>query len=556
MSQNLFMTEKTSAIRHFWNLVRLEKTDIFSIYFYATLSGLLQLSVPIGLQAIIGFVLGASMSTSIYVLIALVVVSVFIVGILQINQMKIIERIQQRIFTRYAFDFAEKIPKFDLYKTDQYYLPEKVNRFFDTLSLQKGFSKLLLDIPTALIQIFFGLILLAFYHPFFITRVVILVFVFWLVLHLTRKTGLESSIEESIRKDEVIAWLQEIAKSIVPFKFSQETDLNLKTTDKLVVSYLIERTKHFKVLLFQYRVLVFLKTLITAFLLGIGVYLLINEKLNIGEFIAAEIVILTIIAAVEKLIKNLDTVFDVLTAFEKLASVSENYSENIGILELDSNNIALELKDFSFAYPNAQPILKNINLIFPANSIICIKGNENSGKSTLLKILCGNYSHFTGNILFNKIPLESYNLEEVRQKMGVYLGDPEIFTGTVLENITMGNEEITPQFITQKAEEIGFENFTQDLLMGYLTPIDAGGKGLSKSLARKIALLRALVLDSYLIILEEPWYGLDQDHQAKLMNYLLALSSSKTVIVATNDEDFAERCHYRYLLTDGKVEAQ
>ena len=117
------MTEKTSAIRHFWNLVRLEKTDIFSIYFYATLSGLLQLSVPIGLQAIIGFVLGASMSTSIYVLIALVVVSVFIVGILQINQMKIIERIQQRIFTRYAFDFAEKIQKFDLYKTDEYYLP-------------------------------------------------------------------------------------------------------------------------------------------------------------------------------------------------------------------------------------------------------------------------------------------------------------------------------------------------------------------------------------------------------------------------------------------------
>ena len=550
------MTEKTSAIRHFWNLVRLEKTDILSIYFYATLSGLLQLSVPIGLQAIIGFVLGASMATSIYVLIALVVLSVFIVGMLQINQMKIIERIQQRIFTRYAFDFADKIPKFDLYKTDKYYLPEKVNRFFDTLSLQKGFSKLLLEIPTALIQIFFGLVLLAFYHPFFITLIFILVFVFWLVLHLTRKTGLESSIEESVKKDEVVAWLQELAKSILPFKFSQETDLNLKTTDKLVVSYLIERTKHFKILLFQYGVLVFLKTLITAFLLGIGVYLLINDQLNIGEFIAAEIVILTIIAAVEKLIKNLDTVFDVLTAFEKLASVSENYSENEGILEIDSNNISLELKDFSFSYPNAEPILKNVNLHIPANSTVCIMGNENSGKSTLLKVLCGNYSHFSGSILYNNIPLSSYNLEAIRQKMGVYLGNPDIFTGTVLENITMGNEEISPEFITQTAKEVGFENFMQDLSMGYLTPIDAGGKSLSKSVSRKIALLRTLVQETNLIILEEPWYGLDEDHQAKLMTYLLQLSSYKTVIIATNDTEFSRKCDFRYLLTEGKVEFQ
>ena len=550
------MTEKTSAVRHLFNLIRLEKTDITSIYFYSILSGGLQLSVPIGLQAIIGFILGASMATSIYVLIFLVVSCVLIVGILQINQMKIIERIQQKIFTRYAFDFADKIPKFDLYKTDQYYLPEKVNRFFDTISLQKGFSKLLLDVPTALIQIFFGLLLLAFYHPFFITLAFILVLVFWLVLHLTRKTGLSSSIRESVRKDEVVAWLEEIAKSILPFKFSQEHDLGVKTTDKLVVEYLIERTNHFKVLIFQYKVFIILKTLITAFLLGVGVYLLINEQINIGEFIAAEIVILTIIAAVEKLIKNLDTVFDVLTAFEKLASVSENYSENLGILELESDQVKLELKDFSFSYPNSKLVLRNINLVIPENSIVCLMGNENSGKSTLLKILCANYAHFTGSILFNNIPLSSYNLDALRQKMGIYLGEPEIFSGTVLENITMGNMEITPAKITEKAEEIGFENLQQDLSMGFLTPIDASGKSLSKSVSRKIALLRALVNDNSVIILEEPWYGLDPQHQSKLMEYLLSISASKTIVVATNDEEFSKKCDFRFLLTDGKIESK
>ena len=120
----------TKPLERFWNLIRLDRSDISSIYFYAILNGLMQLSVPIGIQSIIGFVLGASMATSIYVLIFLVVMGVFIVGVLQVNQMKIIERIQQKIFTRYAFEFVDKIPKFDLYKTDNYFLPEKANRFF------------------------------------------------------------------------------------------------------------------------------------------------------------------------------------------------------------------------------------------------------------------------------------------------------------------------------------------------------------------------------------------------------------------------------------------
>ena len=206
-------------LERFWNLIRLDRSDISSIYFYAILNGLMQLSVPIGIQSIIGFVLGASMATSIYVLIFLVVMGVFIVGVLQVNQMKIIERIQQKIFTRYAFEFVDKIPKFDLYKTDNYFLPEKANRF-DTVNLQKGFSKLLLDIPTALIQILFGLILLSFYHPLFIIFGITLALLLFLIVYFTSKNGLETSINESNYKYEVVACMQVISKSIKLFKLN------------------------------------------------------------------------------------------------------------------------------------------------------------------------------------------------------------------------------------------------------------------------------------------------------------------------------------------------
>ena len=171
-------------LKRLWQLIILEKQEIISVYFYAVLSGLVQLSVPVGVQAIIGFVLGASMVTSIYVLIVLVVLGVLLVGVFQMNQMKIIEKIQQRIFTMYAFEFAEKVPRFDLQQSDNYYLPEKVNRFFDTINVQKSLSKLLLDIPVASIQILFGLLLLAFYHPIFIAFGFLLVVIIWLTLKL------------------------------------------------------------------------------------------------------------------------------------------------------------------------------------------------------------------------------------------------------------------------------------------------------------------------------------------------------------------------------------
>jgi ABC-type bacteriocin/lantibiotic exporter with double-glycine peptidase domain len=159
---------KISTLQKFFNILKYEKSEISSIYFFAILSGLVNLSLPLGIQSIISFVLGGTISTSMVILIVVVIVGVFVGGLLQVNQKKIIEKIQQQLFVRYAFQYAYTIPKLNMQEVDNYYLPELTNRFFDTVSLQKGITKLLLDMPVATIQIVFGLILLSFYHPVFI----------------------------------------------------------------------------------------------------------------------------------------------------------------------------------------------------------------------------------------------------------------------------------------------------------------------------------------------------------------------------------------------------
>src|SRR6476620_454979 len=134
MAETLFSRK---PITRLFELLKADRTEIISVYFYAILGGLITLSLPLGIQAIIGFVLGGSISTSIVVLISLVIIGVFLYGLLQVNQMKVIEKIQQQLFARYSFDFAQRLPRLSLQHADNEYLPELTNRFFDVISLQK-----------------------------------------------------------------------------------------------------------------------------------------------------------------------------------------------------------------------------------------------------------------------------------------------------------------------------------------------------------------------------------------------------------------------------------
>lgn len=525
------------------NLVKLEKEEITSIYFYAILKGLIQLSLPLGVQTIIGFVLGASMRASLAVLITLVVAGVLAAGLMKVNQMKIIEKIQQKIFVRYSFAFAEHIPRLDLKKADSYYLPELVNRFFDIPILQKSLSKILLDIPAASIQILFGLTLLSFYHPAFILFGFILVVLLWLILRYTGNRGLQTSIEESNYKYKVAAWLEEMARVVKSLKLARSTGLHLQKADEQVTGYLDARNRHFRILLLQYNVLVIFKTLITAAMLIVGTMLLVNQQLNIGQFIAAEIIILLVLNSVEKLIMTLGSVYDTLTSVEKISNLTDKPVEENGNIELTGNNkgLSLEMKDLQFSYDDETDILRNISLQVKAGEKVCIQGKDSSGKSTLLRLMAGAYHGFRGSFLLNGLPAGNYNLASLRSQTGVLLNHQDIFYGSLRDNILLGNPSISMETVIDYAAKTGLNDFISTLKYGYDTILDPTGKRLPQNVTHKILLVRALAGSPRLLLLEEPWMNFDKNHRNQLMQLLTELKNT-TLVVVTNDEEFAGLC--------------
>ncbi len=547
------MAKIASPLKRIIELINLDRKEIVSIYFFAISSGLVQLSLPLGVQAIISFVLGATMVTSIYILIFVVVLGVILVGVFQINQMKIIEKIQQNIFVRNSFQIAENLPQIDLYSNNEYYLPEKVTRYFDIMSVQKGISKILLDIPLASIQIIFGLLLLSFYHPVFIIFGLLLLIILILILRITGKKGVDTSYMVSNQKYKVSAWFIEIARTIKSFKFRNGTGLNMHQTDNKVNDYLGARTNHFKVLLLQFKTLVIFKVLITLTMLTVGTYLLLDQQLNIGEFIAAEIVILSIIGAVEKLIGSLPNVYDVIIGLEKIASVTESKKEKSGKIEFlgKTQGVQLAVKDCSFQYPNGKRVFKNISFDIPKGAKVAVTGIEGSGKSTLLNLISGNYSKYEGEILVNTIELSNYDFCSFRKRVGFYLSLNDVFKGTLFDNIAMGRKSVTPDKIIEIANLMGLDHILKMLNNGLETVIDPAGLNVSSTLVKTIVLIRAFVDSPDLLLLEDPWGGFNQSIKDKLINYILNLNT--TVIVATNSSDFLEKSNIRLQISEGIV---
>ena len=317
----------------------------------------------------------------------------------------------------------------------------------------------------------------------------------------------------------------------------------MRKADDEVSNYLDARNKHFQVLLFQFNILVIFKTLITAAMLIVGTLLMVNQQLTVGQFIAGEIVILLVLNSVEKLIINLSSVYDTLTAVEKISEITDKPVEQNGsiLLETTDKGLAIEMKDLSFSYNGEKNILNNISFKIKANEKVCIVGKDSSGKSTLLKLMTGAYPDFTGAFLLNNVPVGNYHLDSLRAQTGVLLSQQDIFQGTLWENIALGNEKINIETVKELTAKTGLADYIATLKNGYDTLLDPTGKRLPRSVVHKILLVRALASNPRLLLLEEPWMNFQHNHRQQIIELLLNLKNT-TVVVVSSDEDFAKQC--------------
>ena len=543
-------------LQRFYNLLELDKKDVYQLLFYAIFSGLISLSLPLGIQAITNFIQSGRASVSWIVLIILVVFGVALVGVLSLMQLRITENLQQKIFVRSSFEFAVRLPKIKFEEYYNNYPPELANRFFDTLTIQKGTSKLLLDFSGALLQIIFGIILLSLYHSYFIIFGILLLILLYFIFKFSYNPGLDSSLMESKYKYKVAGWLQELARNNFSFRNQLHHDYALAKNDHITTDYLNYREKHFSVIKSQFTQLIVFKIIITASLLSIGGYLVLSQEMNMGQFVAAEIIILLVINSVEKIIIGLETFYDVLTSIEKIGLITDMDLEEDFPVDYDScyNSISLDAEHLNFKFPDSKvKILNDISITVNQSERIFIDGENGSGKTTLIRVLSGLIQPPAGALYINDDTFKKINLNQYRAQIASIVYGETPFEGTVLENITFNNKNINDEAIKWAIDGVQLTEFIKSLPEGLSTRLFPEGKQLSSSNAQKIILARSIINKPKILFYEDPTDTMDEKVANEIIDFLTAEQHKWTIIVSSKNPYWKTKTNRHITLQKGKI---
>lgn len=547
------MTPFTRLVR----MLKLDRKDLFQILFYAAFSGVISLSLPLGIQAIINFIQSGRVSVSWMVMVGVVVMGVVFIGILSLMQLRITENLQQKIFVRSSYEFAYRLPKIRFFEMDNiYYPPGVANRFFDTLTLQKGISKLLLDFSSALLQIIVGMVLLSLYHPYFVLFGVVLVIVLFGIFRYSYPSGVATSLEESKVKYRVADWLQEIARNHLSFRKALHFDYALKKNDILLQRYIGYREKHFKVLQRQFTQLVIFKVLITATLLVVGGFLVIDKQLNIGQFVAAEIIILLVINSVEKIILGLETFYDVLTSVEKIGEVTDMELEDAPTAThtLWENRISLEAENLSLTYPQSRKeTLRNISLKIEPGEKVIVTGRNGSGKTSLIRVLSAIVEPTSGILYLNDAAFRKLDYAQYRSRIGVILQGDTPFEGTLLENITFNDPMVSDEDVRWALEAVQLAPYIKTLPDGLDTRIYPDGRQVTSSNAQKILLARSIVRRPNILFYEDPTARMDEESASGIIDFLFAPENQWTVVVSSANPHWKARATRLLEMENGEI---
>ncbi len=543
-----------SPLNRFFRLLQPNTTEIKYLYIFSFLNGIIALSMPLGIQAILGIIVGGQINSSWAILLFVIGLGIIASGTLTYIQQYISEVLQRKLFARAAFDFAFRLPRLRLEVIEKQFAPELVNRFFDVLTLQKGLPKLLIDFTNAVLQIILGLLLLSVYNPIFLILSIFIVITLVLIIVLTSRQGLETSIYESKYKYKIVSWLEELARAVHTFKLAGDSPLPIQKTDELLTNYLTYRKKHFRILRWQYGTFILFRALVTVALLGVGSYLVIENSINLGQFVAAELIIILVLTSAEKIINTMETVYDVLTAVDKIGYVTDiPIEKNSGeVLDASFGQKGLSLRATNLNFTATDTIdLRNINFIINANERVAITSTGNgggSGKSILLQIIAGLYTEYTGVMAYNDITIKNLNVNSLRTYIGNFSKKETIFEGTLLHNITLGSTDLTAAQIREIVTKVGLIDFVEQLPEGLETMLLPLGQQLSQNMIQKIRFARALAHQPQLLVVDN--YERLQE-ACYPINVWDLLPANTTVVVVTNDPNIIKNCTQVFHLENG-----
>ncbi len=542
-----------TPVQRFFDFLWHNRHDIAALTLFNAVSGLFSLAIPLSVQALIAIIATGFALRELILLSATILIVLLVVAGLRLLQLRLTELLQQRLMAQVATRLGGQLIRVPHPVWRETYAPDLINRFFEIVKLQKALSKILSDAPQAVLQILFGLVLMAIYSPFLFSFDLFLILMGVAIAWLGRG-AVATALEESNQKYQLARLLEELGRCHISLKMNGLPAYFTRKIDGEVVHYLYARRRHFAIWLRQLFGSYLLQAVAMTLVLGLGGWLVVQRQMTLGQLVAAELVIVILLGAIEKLASGLADLYDLLVSFEKLG-----YLLDLPVEEYRGHHpprlpqgAKVVCQNVTYRYPEEQVVLEHLDLTVTPGERTAIVGRSGAGTSTLGYLLCGLLPLQQGRILFNDIDIDLLDLKALRSEIALVTAHNEIFHGTVEENITLGRI-VSAQQLQRALRLADMEEMLARLPRGLETELLAEGINISEGERIRIQIARALLGEPQLLILDDIFYGLEEAGKRRVVENLLDPVHRWTVIFIGHDPDVVIRCERIHVLEGGKI---
>ena len=523
-------------------LLRPEWSDVWLVLIFAFVVGLLALATPIAVESLVNTVAFGRFLQPIVILALILLTFLGFAAAVRALQSYVVEIIQRRLFARIAADLAYRLPRVEVEAVDGRYLPEQVNRFFDVVTVQKVTAQLLLDGVALILSTFIGMAVLGFYHPWLLGFDVLLLAAIAFVILALGRGAVASAIRESKNKYTMAAWLEDIARCPVSFRNDGGTKFAMERADRFVHEYLTARRSHFTILFRQIVFALGLQAVASTVLLGLGGWLVVSGELTLGQLVAAELIVTTIVGAFAKFGKHIESFYDLLASVDKLGSLTDLPTEREdGIVSATASHPAeLLLDGVSYAFPKRGRVLSQVSATARPGTSLAIYGGSGSGKSVLLDLVYGTRTPSAGHLM-----IDGYDPRDLRPdglRNHVALVRDEVFAATIEDNVHLHREDVSAGDVRDLLHSLGLLDVVVRLKSGLQTRLAANGSPLTENQRKLLSLARAMAGGPGLLLIDGILDGLPDDDLERVVNCLFAEPGRWTIVVGTGRHDIAARC--------------
>ena len=271
-----------------------------------------------------------------------------------------------------------------------------------------------------------------------------------------------------------------------------------------------------------------------ATVLGVGTYLINSGKMTAGSFASFVTSLLLLYKPVKTLGNTLTGIQNIFVAMGRvfeLFDLKPEITDCENPLELKGLNNKIEFKNVEFEYIENHPVLKGLNLTVAKNETLAVVGNSGGGKSTLVNLIPRFYDIKSGSITVDDVDIRKFSLKSLRHNISMVFQDNFLYSGTIKENIMMGNPSATEDDLQQAIESAHLQDMIAELPQGLDTMLGERGLTLSGGQRQRVAIARAMLRNAPIVILDEATSALDNESEAIVQKAMDNLMKDRTVFI-------------------------